>query len=246
MITLGIDFAASPERTACCLIDWNTPTVRLLDRPMSDEELVERIAEASVVAIDVPLGWPTAFVEAVVAHHELNGWPPRTDDRIDLRFRLTDRVIRESGAMPLSVSSERIGVAAMRAARLQRMLAGAGVEVDRSGTAGRLIEVYPAAALRAWGLTSTGYKGSKKRETLAMLVRDLLGQCGPLGGIAAASLEGCDDDDFDAFICAVLARAAHLGLTIPPSAEQLPTARREGWIHLPAGSVDQGAQLLGR
>jgi hypothetical protein len=27
-------------------------------------------------AIDVPLGWPDQFVDAVVAHRERSGWPP--------------------------------------------------------------------------------------------------------------------------------------------------------------------------
>jgi hypothetical protein len=34
-------------------------------------------------------------------------------------------------------------------------------------------------------------------------------------------------------LCALIARAAALGLTAPPPAEELELARAEGWIHLP-------------
>jgi hypothetical protein len=34
---------------------------------------------------------------------------------------------------------------------------------DRSGD-GRFFEVYPAASLRAWAMTSRGYKEAKKQE----------------------------------------------------------------------------------
>ena len=52
------------------------------------------------------------------------------------------------------MSTDRIGVAAMRGARLQHLLDAAGVPVDRSGVTGRIVEAYPAAALQAWGLAN--------------------------------------------------------------------------------------------
>ncbi len=126
----------------------------------------------------------------------------------------------------------------MRGARLQHLLLAAGVPVDRSGVTGRVIEAYPAAALRAWGLASSKYKGRKNAEACRLLAGEFTGRCGPLSAAAAACLEGCDDDGLDAFVCAVVARAAMAGSTTAPSAEQLDVARREGWIHVPTAELD--------
>lgn len=47
-------------------------------------------------------------------------------------------------------------------------------------------------------------------------------------------------DALDAVLCALIARAAALGLTEEPSAEDRELARAEGWIHLPrSGSLGE-------
>ena len=47
------------------------------------------------------------------------------------------------------------------------------------------------------------------------------------------------DHVFDALIASLVARAAALGLTMRPTADELPVARVEGWIALPStGSFD--------
>lgn len=244
MRTLGVDLAADPAKTGACVIDWDRCSVELLPRPTTDELIVDAARDADMIAFDVPLGWPDAFADAVVAHHARDGWPPMgtppPDDRVPLRFRRTDVALRSRGMTPLSVSTDRIGVTALRGARLQQLLVEAGADVDRSGTTGRLIEAYPAAALRLWGLTSTGYKGSKppNRAACEALTAELTSRCGPLAEAATAALTGCDDDALDAFICALVARAAALDLTGHPTDEDLPAARREGWIHLPTIDLD--------
>src|SRR3546814_411145 len=196
----------NPAKTGACEVDWIAGTVTQLDRPTSDEQLVEAVLSVDMAAIDVPLGWPDAFIDAVVAHRDRRGWPPIAaeppEDRLPLRYRTTDLLTRSSGAQPLSVSSDLIGVAAMRGARIQHLLEKAGVAVDRSGTSGRLVEVYPAAALRRWGLSSTKYKGSANADACRTLASELAAGCGPLSAAAATCLDGCDDDGLDAFVCA--------------------------------------------
>ncbi len=183
---------------------------------------------ADLTAIDVPLGWPDRFIDAVVAHRDRTGWPPMgttpPGDRVSLRYRTTDLVTIDGGSQPLSVSSDRIGVAAMRGARVQRLLETAGVPVDRSGVTGRIIEAYPAAALRVWGLSSSKYKGTINSEACRILARTLTDRCGPLSATAAACLDGCDDDGLDAFVCALVARAALAGNTTRPGPEHLEVA----------------------
>lgn len=242
--TVGVDLAAAPERTGLCRIDWENATVEVWPRPVDDGTLVDVVAASDLAGFDVPLGWPDAFVDALVALRDCDEWPPAAmdppTDRVALRYRLTDRVLIASGARPLSVSTDRIGVAAMRAARLQHLLRRAGVPVDRSGTSGRIVESYPAGALRVWGLVHRRYKHAANVATLETLVTDVLARCAPpLGEAAAASLREGDDDDFDAFVCALIARAAALGFTTRPSSDQLDVARREGWIHLPTVPLEQ-------
>lgn len=98
---------------------------------------------------------------------------------------------------------------------------------------GRLCEAYPAAALRAWGMASSGYKGAKRVEARRALVGDVTGACAGFADLASTVLEGCSDDNLDAFICALVARAVLLGLTKVPNEKQHEAAMREGWIHVP-------------
>jgi predicted nuclease with RNAse H fold len=244
--TLGIDLSADPSRTGACAVDWSSGTVWLMGPPATDDALVAVAVSCDMTAVDVPLGWPDGFVDAVVAHHQGAGWPPWSVapplDRLPLRYRLTDRVVMAGGGRPLSVSSDLIGVAAMRGARLQHLLVSAGVPVDRSGVTGRVVEAYPAAALRAWGMASSRYKGRLHVAACGSLVAELTARCGAVGRAAAAALEGCDDNALDAFVCALVARAALMGLTTRPAEEQVEVARREGWIHVPTAGV---AEIVG-
>lgn len=247
MRTLGVDLSANPAKTGACLIDWEAVTVDLLPRPTEDDAILAAAREADMVALDVPLGWPDGFVQAVVAHHAGTGWPPVAypppGDRLPLRYRATDLAVRARGGAPLSVSSDLIGVAAMRGARLQQLLEDDGIPVDRSGMSGRVIETYPAMALRQWGLRSTGYKGRTNADTCRTLVAELLVMCGPIGVVASATLEGCDDDALDAFVCALVARARLLGRTDPPPPHLGSTAHREGWIHLPSAGLADALEI---
>jgi predicted nuclease with RNAse H fold len=239
--TLGIDLSANPLKTGACEVDWDAGTVRLLPRPTEDEALVEAVQRADLTGIDIPLGWPDAFVDAVTAHHRGDDWPPvdlpPPVDRVALSYRATDLASIERGARPLSVSTDRIGVATMRGARLQHLLHHAGAEVDRSGTRGAIAEVYPAAALRHWGLTRSGYKGRANASVCRALAAEVASGCGRLADAVATCLTDCDDDALDAFLCAVIARAVLQGQTTRPDEDQLPVARREGWIHAPTGEL---------
>lgn len=243
MRTAGIDLAASPGNTAACEVDWAAGTITLWPAPVDDGALVALAGRADLTGIDVPLGWPDGFVAAVAAHHRGEPWPPSEQvppaDRVPLRFRRTDVHLQGLGHRPLSVSTDLIGVAALRGARLQGLLVEAGVVVDRSGVAGDVAEVYPAAALRVWGLTSRGYKGQRGAELCRALAGQLAEGCGDLRPQVAAALEGCDDHGLDALVCAVVARAVLQGQTGRPAGPDLAVARREGWIHVP--EVDLGA-----
>jgi hypothetical protein len=133
---------------------------------------------------------------------------------------------------PLSVSTDKLGVTAMRCAHLLHRWS-AGKAIDRTGR-GRFVEVYPAAALARWGLAASGYKGGRNRGALGDLVAKLCAALPSLQldatarGVCAAS-----DDAFDALVAALVGRAASLGLTDGPPQGLRMQAAEEGWIHLP-------------
>lgn len=188
--------------------------------------------------MDSPFGWPRAFTAAVSAWAGGGDWP--VAEPAALRFRATDVAVHERvGVWPLSVSTDRIGVCAFRCARL---LARWGVE-DRTGRGG-VAEVYPAAALRCWGLAARGYKGAEPvaSEARAALVARLRERCPGLA-LDAEHAAACvaTHDVLDALVCALVARAVDAGATAPPPPELEQAAREEGWIHLPTSEL--GARL---
>ena len=239
-MTLGVDLAAADERTAIAVVEWadRRARVRALRRGVSDEELVEAIRGADKVGIDCPLGWPAPFVAFLVAQQAGRLVPPAADAdglawRRGLAYRVTDQVVRaECGVNPLSVSADRIAHVAFRCAALLARLAEAGEPVDRAG-GGAVVEVYPAATLRRWGLTHRGYKtlghGFVLDELLAAAPWLDLGPFEPLCRLS--------HDAFDAVVAALAARAAALGQVLPPTGDQREAARTEGWIALPTRPI---------
>jgi predicted nuclease with RNAse H fold len=253
---IGVDLASAAERTGVAVVTvMQSGATRRARASLvadafvaTDDALVGLVTTDDVVGLDAPLGWPDDFVAAIRAHHDFEPWTSRLagDERVrdSLRFRRTDLFVRELhlGSIPLSVSSDLIGVVAMRAALLQSAWTGETKEL-RDGT-GRVVETYPAAALRQWGfLARRGerYKGGAKdtRQGEREVRRRMLNE---IEEASAAWLEVdvrlqenalASDHVFDALICALSALAAKITLTYPVPAEDRAAAAREGWIHVP-------------
>lgn len=245
MLTVGVDLAAEPERTAIAWIDWSagTAVVRDLVLGADDDHVIEAIMQADKAGIDCPLGWPAPFVEFVSAHHAGDAAAPEDvagrDWRRQLAFRLTDLAVRkETGLVPLSVAADRIGHTAMRAAGLLARLARQGCPVDRRGD-GVVVEVYPAASLRQWGLPCRGYKREKNLANLGELVDQLQAAADWLALGFYETVCRSSDDAVDAVIAALTARAAARGLATRPDHEQGMVARTEGWIALPISRLNE-------
>jgi predicted nuclease with RNAse H fold len=270
-VTMGIDLASQPEDTAVCMIRWEDgpPTLLTLCRGRADDGTALHTkwlsttaygirgdygAPITKVGIDAPFGWPEPFLDALAAYRAGPSWPTGLDNRLDeCRLRETDRAVhRRSRKWPLSVSSDKIAMPAMRCASLLTDIAehvGAAA-VSRDGS-GLCCEVYPDPALRHWtGHTSDSlapretYKGSaasEKRLALLNAIRAQLTIEDRDGRLQRVELE---DDYLDALICALVARAIELGLTYPPETDaELERAPVEGWIHLPSDELELLGQM---
>ncbi len=224
MITLGIDLSSSREGTAACIIEWRKPRV-LVRNPVlrcDDAQLDALVEQADVVGIDSPFGWPKAFVEAVAGWNEID-WS--SENRKRLQFRTTDLFVRQTlGIWPLSVSTDRIALPAMR---VNALLTRHEVK-DRSGD-GKFYEVYPAATLKAWGLPYRGYKllDPNCRKVRLKILRGL---CEKLSFVDIPEKYSSTSDTLDAAIACLTARLAFQKCTVEPQGEH---ARSEGWIHFP-------------
>jgi hypothetical protein len=246
--TIGIDLAAQDKKTALCVIHWARGKARV--RPpavgpahgVDEERLASALSSDAWVGVDAPFGWPEPFVHAIGGYANREPWPQSFEHPDALRFRLTDRLVRDQVKLPpLSVSSDRIGVTAWRCARLLTLARADRKPVDRSGSEG-VVEVYPGAALTCWGLVRRGYKasgGAPKKKTQRAARQRLvkaIERRAPWIEWEEDARKRCveSDDALDSFLSALVARAAAVGLTRRPETRaELRAARVQGWIHLP-------------
>lgn len=241
--TVGVDFAVAPERTVACVIEWASQQaiVQAPLRPVDDGRLKELIRDYERIGLDVPLGWPEAFVNALAAHRRVAPWPIARGQEESFFFRATDRFLREhTGVVPLAVTADRIARTAARAARLLSDLAAEGCAIDRSGMTGRVVEVYPAAALRRWASRVYRYKGLDGKIERATLAEELFGRDWLTFAPGCREIYATDEDSIDALVCSLVTRAHSKGLCEPIPAQDLDCARIEGWIALPReGTLDE-------
>lgn len=240
MISAGIDLAAEPKGTALALIEFSNNRAKLsyLEQGLDDQALITQTHNADKVGIDCAFGWPIQFADFITKHQDLTSTDlidGGMDYRRGLSFRETDREIRRlTGRWPLSVSTDRLGLTAIRCAGLLSKYQAKGVEIDRAGSK-LLVEVYPGATLRNWKLDTTGYRINP--EARSSLLEQLKQQAPwlELSFFRTQMIESADC--FDAVIAALAARAVYQGNYNKPTAEQLKSARVEGWICLPSSEL---------
>jgi hypothetical protein len=195
-----------------------------------DEILVPALLSGpkALIAIDSPLGWPAALGESLAGHAA----GAALDVPKDVLFRrCTDGAVRRNtGKIPLEVGAEKIARAAHSAlAVLQCLREATGQAIPMawspSVAAIEAIEVYPAATLVVRGLLEPGYKLAESVVARQRMVRKLGTEITGLGEFASAQ-----DDVFDACLCLLAGKDFLDGRAVPPTSEQLPSARKEGWI----------------
>tara|TARA_B100000965_G_C19581202_1_gene753622 strand:+ start:974 stop:1801 length:828 start_codon:yes stop_codon:yes gene_type:complete len=262
MQAIGIDWATEPRKRAAVVVEaTQAGEITVLDvtreslKDLGVCRLVDSAA-ASVIAVDIPFGWPSSFRSFV------SKWQPgdvhcseSVPSSDTFRYRATDlRIRRELGKHPLSVSADRIALGTRKWLELvqgnphwlRRIDTGDKVP---DGPGAPLIEVYPAASILAFGDSIEGYKSDP--EVREDLVRRLVGrfkvsfgECSREEGVRRIASEGRDSDKTDAFVAA-LSGLVYLGL-LPswvierPQGESAIAARAEGWIFYPVPKPKSG------
>lgn len=241
MRVLGVDLATEPRETLACWLSFanGRAEAEIVAARLDDPTLVELLKVADRAAIDSPFGWPEPFFRALARWRTEGTFP--SGSREPLRLRATDLVVKREALAPFSVSADKLGALAMRCAMLLTTLADqTDAPIDRVN--GNVIECYPSAALYRFGFSRADLRGAKTDPQVRARLLDsitLRAQWLQLEPPLAEVLVEVGHA-FDAFISALVARAAAVGLTEQPPAELASLAAMEGWIHLPLhGSLQQ-------
>jgi hypothetical protein len=110
-------------------------------------------------------------------------------------------------------------------------LANGSRKIDRAGRE-LVVEAYPAAALRQWGINPRGYKGKEQQTRRHGLLAELLQRSGPYLALDRKQHEllVASDHVLDALLCALIARAALVDLLVEIPSGLRELAALEGWI----------------
>jgi hypothetical protein len=247
LTVIGLDYATDPRRVGMALGRWRRDTrLRVIavetGREQSPASIVSRWlrdhSEPALIAIDAPLGWPSALGEALRPHRagdELKG------DANDLFRRATDQEIQNTvGIRPLDVGSNLIARTAHAALKILheiREITARPIPLAwrHDGIAETTaIEVYPAATLHAHGVTHKGYKkqsqGNIRQEVFCALLSHL-SLCQEPNCQEQKSIKesACGNADIlDGLVCLLAAKDFLDGKAMAP--RDLDRAKQEGWI----------------
>lgn len=244
----GLDLSAEPKGTALSILEVSNAGVKLqsLELGLRDSQIVAASTGVEKLGIDCALGWPIAFVDFLQHHAAAATNKSAFEGSIELRrtlaYRETDRMVREAtGRWPLSVSTDRLGMAAIRCAGLLSALGATGANVSRAGE-GLVVEVYPAASMRIWQLENAGYRNDS--DVRSRLLRDLRAAAPWLEVSGHEALLTESHDAFDSLVAALATLAVVVGHASAPTQMQLDLARTEGWVHLPTASLAEISPFL--
>lgn len=238
----GVDLAAELRNTAVCVLEMHGDYLNVVDLSVgvADETILHVIENVQHTGVDVPVGWPAPFA-SFIADHALGtlAVPATTGSqwRRSLAMRATDLYVREHvGLSPLSVSTNLLAYPAFRWAGLEAALRDRGHPVSRDGS-GRIAEIYPAAALKCWGLPHNGYKGSQRAARREYILDGVLRNFPALNITGFAALAVGSDHALDALLAALMAHLKSQGGAVAPPPQYQRLAQQEGWIWFPSRPV---------
>jgi len=211
---LGVDCATKPHKVGLARAhvrdgDWYLTDTQVCSAAESPVEVLARwIAQDPdcLLALDAPLGWPSALSAALPSHRA--GQPVRGEAET-LFNRATDRFVRASlGKRPLDVGADRIARTALATLELLKTL--------RERT---------AAPLLAHDVDARAYKAVDASDA-RLAVERLIDR--RLTTERAFDAQTANDNVLDAVLCIVSGLDFIAGASSGPSDRD--TAEREGWI----------------
>jgi predicted nuclease with RNAse H fold len=225
-LIVGIDCATDPRKTGVARAEFAHGRVRILDAftcsrkrlavDVAAEWLIDR--HSAIVALDAPLGWPTALGASLTQHV---AGAPIIASADALFSRDTDRDIhRRLGKRPLEVGANLIARTAVAAlGMLATLRERLGVDIPLGWTHGAptgivAIEVYPAATSRSHGISCDGSR--------------LVGLPAWVTIPSEFAATFSSDHARDAVLCAIAGADFCAGRAKGPG--DLDCAQREGWI----------------
>jgi hypothetical protein len=233
---IGVDCATVPAKTGLARAvrdgaHWRLAEVRLGSRERPPAAVLSgwlAAAPDALVALDAPLGWPTALAAALATHRAGAGIDASADR---LFARATDRDVRARfGKRPLEVGADLIARTALAALTLLtdvRARSGLALPLAWSHAPWRgaaAIEVYPAATLLAHGVAIGGYKtpgGAARARVVA-------GWPETIAIPEGVDLLALPADAFDAVVALLAAADFAAGRAVGP--EDRAEVEREGWM----------------
>ena len=238
---IGVDVATKDEKKGLVLATRKRNGLRL-DRTWDRQDSfldvlaqwIVEAREATLIAVDAPLGWPAPLGQALKSHDAGQAIGTSADDMF--RRRTDVFVKRAIGQNPLEVGADRIARTAHAAlACLGELGKELGTQLPLAWTPAvdkgpAVIEVYPAATLKAYSIRNTGYKKADQAAERREIVEGLRRQWLEIPDRLAKVLYE-DADTLDAAVCVLAAEDFVAGRAEPPEDEDL--ARREGWIWVP-------------
>ena len=183
----------------------------------------------TLLALDAPLGWPSALGMALSEHMAGAGIGVQSEF---LFRRATDRFVKKRfGKQPLDVGADRIARTALSALQLlEELRQTTALEIPIIWSPiytekAAAIEVYPAGSLVSYGLPSSGYK---KAEQIPIRQQILQGLRGLARFDTDLTLAETNADVLDSIACVLAGRDFLAGHALPP--DDLGVAKKEGWI----------------
>ena len=186
-----------------------------------------------LLALDAPLGWPAPLASALSTH---KAGDTLTSDAHALFRRSTDRFVRTKiGQQSLDVGADRIARTAHVALQLISNVRARTSETlplawSPDYAESSVIEVYPAATLRAHGFDPRGYKG-KAGERVRRAYLDRLMEFVQIDAESRLLVDNADA--FDSVVCVLAAADFARGRCYAPPDPTI--ARQEGWIWVKNG-----------
>jgi hypothetical protein len=236
-LTWGLDVSTDKNKTAAVALDWSTPgKARVVDvhRPLRAVDVAPLIAKHrdSRWAVDVPFGWPDLFVELMADRHKGAAACGGDADRGGLEA-VADSAGRTTAHRPVPhrrpANQDPSPSGVVPTARRHRRNVGVGRGAlglprgrDRpSRSRRRRVRDLSVGGLAAWGYGKAKQPWSTLQTNFPFLTAE-----------DNLHSQFASDDVCDAVVCALVARARDLDLTIGPPDGQVAAGRREGWIHV--------------